>query len=367
MVRQWLVDHGIDSERIGHSPDKAWFTFHARVEEAEALLTTEFHEYEHLDAGSLVPSCEQYHLPKHISPHVDYITPGIHLPAPATLKGGRNGKVKRQVAPRSASTISQRDQTEAGVYKSDLSICDREVTPACIAALYQIPPAPDSVHPNNSLGIYASDLEFWVQCDLDAFFTNYTNIPNGTHPIAANIDGGQQTVEDLKNAGGEITMDLTLSYPIVYPQTIVDFQVDDFIYQSKLRLPKPVIFGFNTFLDALDGSYCNFTAYNQTGNGPVDPIYPDPMGGWQGELECGTKLPTNVISVSYGTQEADVSLSYQKRQCLEFLKLGLQGVSILFASGDSGAGNFPPEYAIGASGCLGVKGDIFNPVRLQRF
>ena len=46
--------------------------------------------------------------------------------------------------------------------------------------------------------------------------------------------------------------------------------------------------------------------------------------------------PTNVISLSYGGQEADLPISYQKRQCLEYLKLGLQGVSFLFASGDSG-------------------------------
>jgi tripeptidyl-peptidase-1 len=51
---------------------------------------------------------------------------------------------------------------------------------------------------------------------------------------------------------------------------------------------------------------------------------------------CGIFQPTNVISVSYGGQESDVPISYQKRQCLEYLKLGLQGVSILFASGDAG-------------------------------
>lgn len=51
---------------------------------------------------------------------------------------------------------------------------------------------------------------------------------------------------------------------------------------------------------------------------------------------CGVFNPTNVISLSYGGQESDVPISYQKRQCLEYMKLGLQGVSFLFASGDSG-------------------------------
>jgi hypothetical protein len=45
---------------------------------------------------------------------------------------------------------------------------------------------------------------------------------------------------------------------------------------------------------------------------------------------------TNVISISYGGQEADLPESYQTRQCAEFMKLGMQGVSIVLASGDSG-------------------------------
>ena len=51
---------------------------------------------------------------------------------------------------------------------------------------------------------------------------------------------------------------------------------------------------------------------------------------------CGVYKPTNVISLSYGGQEADIPVSYQQRQCLEYMKLGLQGVSFLYASGDSG-------------------------------
>ena len=85
-------------------------------------------------------------------------------------------------------------------------------------------------------------------------------------------------------------------------------------------------------------SYCSFSAYNETGNDPtLDQAYPDPnIGGWAGELMCGTYKPTNVISLSYGGQESDLPITYQKRQCLEYMKLGLQGVSFLFASGDSG-------------------------------
>jgi hypothetical protein len=60
---------------------------------------------------------------------------------------------------------------------------------------------------------------------------------------------------------------------------------------------------------------------------------------------CGVYKPTNVISLSYGGQESDVPISYQKRQCLEYMKLGLQGVSFLFASGDSGVSSKSSKFS----------------------
>lgn len=69
--------------------------------------------------------------------------------------------------------------------------------------------------------------------------------------------------------------------------------------------------------------------------------------------------PTNVISASYGQAEADLPMNYTKRQCNEFMKLGLQGHSILFASGDYGVASFPGDGS--PNGCLGPEGKIFNP------
>jgi tripeptidyl-peptidase-1 len=74
---------------------------------------------------------------------------------------------------------------------------------------------------------------------------------------------------------------------------------------------------------------------------------------------CGVFKPTNVISASYGESEQDLPIDYTKRQCNEFLKLGLQGVSIIFASGDYGVASYPSDG--GANCCLGPEGKIFNP------
>ena len=77
--------------------------------------------------------------------------------------------------------------------------------------------------------------------------------------------------------------------------------------------------GFNTLLDAMDGSYCHSCAFGECGDlVDVDPIYPDPAkGGYKGKLQCGVFDPPNVIALSYAGQEADVPIAYQKRQCNE--------------------------------------------------
>lgn len=68
-----------------------------------------------------------------------------------------------------------------------------------------------------------------------------------------------------------------------------------------------------------------------------------------------------MISISYGGQEADLPASYQQRQCNEFMKLGMQGVSIVLASGDSGVAG--PSGDDNSDGCLGT-GQIFS-VRIK--
>lgn len=136
---------------------------------------------------------------------------------------------------------------------SDLSTCDVAITPACLAALYQIPePAPSNVTTNNTMGIYESELEYWEQEDLDLFYTNFTTrIPNGTHPIDVDIDGAVATSPNVSLAGGEAELDLMMAYPIIYPQTITVYDEDDLFYQSEVN--QTYTWGFDDLLDAFDG------------------------------------------------------------------------------------------------------------------
>jgi tripeptidyl-peptidase-1 len=131
---------------------------------------------------------------------------------------------------------------------------------------------------------------------------------------------------------------------IVYPQTTTDFQTDG----TQFSKSRPGI--FNNFLDAIDGSYCTYTYENETGDNPaIDPVYP------AGKHDCGTLSPTNVISLSYGLAESHYPMNYQIRQCNEFMKLALQGVTVVAASGDSGVTDQ------GSCQSAGGTNNIFSP------
>lgn len=169
------------------------------------------------------------------------------------------------------------------------------------------------------------------------------------------IDGAKAPNSVLE-AGSESDLDFQISYPIIWPQNSILFQTDDMVYENNYTSQ-----GFlNNFLDAIDGSYCTYSAYGETGNSDLDLPYPDTTaGGYKGQLQCGVYKPTNVISISYGAAEADLPISYQRRQCDEYMKLGLQGVSVIVASGDSGVAGRNGDPT--PHNCLGEDGKVFAP------
>lgn len=318
-VRDWISSVLGEKKRITHTDNKAWLAFDASVAELESLLHTEYREHHHETSGTVSIACDQYHVPSSLKDHVDYITPGVkgvdvHSSElkKRSWKPGHHGP--GYGGPPGWQPPKQRPAPHMPKNDTELETCDVAITPACIQALYHFKPLPPDaeVSPSNSMGIFEEG-DFYSQQDLNSFFTNFTSyIPNGTHPTLDSIDGGMAPV-NISEAGGESDLDFELSIPIIYPQTTTLYQTDDLYYALGGNGTQTGI--FNTFLDAIDGSYCTYSAYGETGNDPtLDPTYPDPHG-YEGQLMCGVYKPTNVISISYGEQEQDLPAFYQKRQC----------------------------------------------------
>lgn len=207
--------------------------------------------------------------------------------------------------------------------------------------LYNIPLGTEAA-PNNSLGIFGAG-DAYQAADLSNFFSKLASfIPNGTKPSVDIINGAPPTPgEEIQ---GEQILDLSMAYPIAYPQNIHIFQNPGVIFGSGLG---------NNFLDAVDSSYCHYDG----GDDPnLDPQYPQ-FQGFQGPAMCGVYNITNVLSISFATDESLLGIHYVQRQCHEWMKLALQGVTVLVASGDTGV-----QGNMGCSASQTAEGGAFNPL-----
>ncbi|TVY85524.1 Tripeptidyl-peptidase sed1 [Lachnellula suecica] len=334
-VRDWLHDAGINTERHTVSAGKGWLKFHASVEELESLLSTQYHVFEHLSTKETHIGCDDYHLPVGIAPHIDFITPSVST----ILLGDKAKKQKRNNGFKSDAFQPHTEPAPFTGKLGDLELpCHVAVTPACLRKLYGIPRGSTSVA-GNQIGIFEEG-DFYNQADLDLTFEALARyVPAGSHPTLKGIDGGTAPLPPYD--GTESLLDISIILPLIHPQQAFLFQTDDLkeVYVTEY-LNENGGFG-NTFLDALDASYCTF----EGGDDPIDPQYPDtgpsneswiPAGTWDNPEMCGAYKPTNVLSISYGVGENAYSRFYLNRQCLEFLKLGLQGTTVVYASGDSG-------------------------------
>lgn len=87
------------------------------------------------------------------------------------------------------------------------------------------------------MGIFEAELQYWDQLDLDLFFTNFTHwIPNGTHPVDNNVDGGVAQTANVSEAGGESMLDLEVSKP--YFTMTADVKAERY---DSLRTPSYIL------------------------------------------------------------------------------------------------------------------------------
>ncbi|KAL2150385.1 hypothetical protein VTH82DRAFT_6948 [Thermothelomyces myriococcoides] len=392
-VKRWLVSAGVDERRISQSANKQWIQFDAPIYELEELLVTRYHVFENVETGVQNIACSEYHVPHDVSHHIDYITPGIKLVTGGgekrianlevdrrSLVAGLTGKDRAAV-----QTTSHRGGGGGGGQGKDkpgptddpviddspfrvTGPCSEEITPQCIRAQYQIPKGRKAAR-GNELGIFQGLGQHYSQEDLDNYWKYVAPwVPRGTHPELRSINGALGPTNDTLNAGEEADLDFQIAIPLIWPQKTVLFQTDDEWYQQEQKRPDTRYPGFfNTFFDAIDGSYCHMTAFNMTGNCVApecrDPEYPNPhatpeQGGYAGELMCGRHRPTSVVSISYSGNEDAWPASYMRRQCLEVLKLALQGVTVVESSGDFGVGGARFDSR---AGCLGPDRAVFSP------
>lgn len=325
-VKEWLGENDIPASRVSHHRNN-WLEVNVTAQEAEQLLHAEYFVHENVHDGREKAACDEYYIPKALQGHIDFITPTVHFDS-NTQREKKRKRTKRALPECHDNIIRPAIipclTCAPGMNPSDpetyIGDCAKSVTPACLRALYGLPD-PDTIKPFTDARVPLGLVEFSPASqyppDLDDFFIKYTGSCYGKgQPRHISINGGVP-YPDPENHPEHFTEpdgDIEIAWSIVYPNDVAIYQIGDGG-------------SFDSFLDALDGTYCD------SGGGP---------GTNASNPQCGSASGrdlADVISISWTNGEADFSPRYLERQCNEFGKLGTLGVTVLAASGDSGVGN----------------------------
>ncbi|KAJ3959513.1 hypothetical protein N0V92_003900 [Colletotrichum tropicale] len=294
---KWLNSAGIPRSSISVSSDGSRIFFNTTVERAEQLIDATFYSYS--KDNSIQLATKSFRLPVHISSNIDAVLPGIDL-------GGVPSAVAKAKPFNMLSTTTFKPQSPA----SQELDCFKYMTPECYRSLYNMPSTNAVVAPSqNSLGIYQPAWVSWLPEDLDGFFSRFHPGLVGQRPKVLPINGGYLQ-DDVKMWPSKLESNLDHEYTmsLISPLPVTNIQVGDQFLGGNL----------NTMLAAFSKEYC------LTGLDPnFDPVYSNTRPGGYNSSGCGVYDPPSVISVSYVYNEATFSEGYLRRQCLEYLKLGM--------------------------------------------
>jgi tripeptidyl-peptidase-1 len=326
-VTTWLGASNITKSQLSRSRSGGWLLANVTVRDAQDLLQTRYHLYTAPGGAKTRLACEEYSLPDAIREYVDFIMPTVHLGAAPALtippSSRRKSKKLQEEAKDHRQSRTARhfagSETETNI-SFPLSTCSEHTTPDCLRAMYGIPRSNTS-HPNNTFGIFQTTWSSWLPNDLDAFFGQFSPSLVGKRPAMTPVDGGYwQDSYQVSFFNQEADVDFEYAMSLTAPQVVTNYEVGDQFESGTV----------NSMLAAFDNTYCG------TLNTTLDGSWPDPHPGGYESSDCGTLRPASVISLSYAWDESSFTPAYLRRQCIEFLKLGLQGVSVITSSADCG-------------------------------
>ncbi|KAI9451820.1 subtilisin-like protein [Lactarius psammicola] len=307
LVHSWLAHHGVESSSISASHGGGWLTVTGvPVSQANELLGASYQLYRRAGTSDTpIIRTISYTLPTILHAHIQTV-------APTTFFAFRD--TPRQTAHR--HSVGATEASASVTSREPLSMLSsreeepKAIVPEILRWLYKtflyVPLAKD----RNVLAVAAFHDEFASPTDLTVFMSTFRQQAMDATFKVEKVNGGGY---DPRKPGVEANLDMQYAQAIAYPTQHVFYSIG----------------GEMTWM---------------THNG--EPVQTDRYLTWLKYLLKKKKIP-QTITVSFGIEERELPRQYALSLCLLFAKLGLRGVSVLFASGDDGVG---PEDCNDASG-----------------
>ncbi|TQV92728.1 hypothetical protein V2A60_009193 [Cordyceps javanica] len=287
-VYKWLSSHGVDAGQI----DSGFVTVSVSVDQAQKMLNTDYGVYTQVATGRETVRTTSYSLPQYVHGAIDMIQP-------TTLFSDLGLSTRNMILD---------DYTPSAIQARADDVCDREGSSTkCLRQNYNIH-GYNASSGKTTFGITGFLGEVPDPISLSNYLKKYdSDIPSNTSFRVETINNGPSQPGGV----GEADLDVQISVALVHP-------IETVFYSTGGSPPT-------------------------TGPGGEQN---EPYLDWL-QYTLALEHPSRTYSISYGDDEPTVPTDYADTVCEQFLKLAARGVSILTASGDSGAG--------GNSACQGDK------------
>ncbi|KAH8993911.1 subtilisin-like protein [Lactarius akahatsu] len=284
LVETWLRHHGVSPSNVSTSHGGNWLTVTGvPVSTANELLGASYQLYRYAGTNETILRTVGYALPVALHVHVQTVAPTTYFGSPLTPRERPRGHRGRAVAALS---------TRGGL-----------VTPSFLRRLYNSATYQPVATHQNTIGVTGFQGQYVGDEDLEKFMRLFrSDARNPTFLVIDINDSGY----DPKMPGSEANLDMQYTQGIAWPTPHVFYSIgglaEEFIPDS-------------------------FTPVNTN----------EPYLRWLDTMIRQEDIP-QTISTSYGGNEQTFPPDYAKSVCELFGQLGARGVSMLFASGDSGVG-----------------------------
>ncbi|KAI9451818.1 subtilisin-like protein [Lactarius psammicola] len=306
LVYSWLTHHGVESSSVSASHGGGWLTVTGvPVSQANELLGASYQLYRRAGTSdTAILRTISYALPTILHAHIQTVAPTTFFAFRDTpRKTAHRHSVGAAEAPAKATS---REPLSVLLSREEPKV----IVPETLRWLYKtflyVPIATD----RNVLGVAAFNNEFASQTDLTLFMSKYREGATDATFEVEQVNGGGY---DSSQPGFEANLDMQYAQAIAYPTPHVFYSIGG-------QMTRMVDSG--------------------------EPSENDQYLAWLKYLFKKRKIP-QTITVSFGAEEKTLPPQYTGSLCLLFAKLGLRGVSVLFASGDDGVG---PEDCRDSSG-----------------
>ncbi|KAK0461797.1 tripeptidyl peptidase A [Desarmillaria tabescens] len=305
-VDAWLSSYGLPESEYIRSSAKDWLTINIPVSLAEKLLDTEYHVWRHAESGEYIVRTTSYSLPPHLHDHIDVIQPTTIF---SRMMGFRSTIHDFDASPAAMKVLNgtTTDLDSGAIIDNS---CKYAITLNCLEQLYNAANYNATDQSKNGIGITGYLEEYANDQDLQSFYGEQRPEAQGSQFGVVLINGGQNP-QNVSQAGAEANLDVQFAFGLSFP-------IKSTFYSTAGRPP--------------------FIPPYQTSNSSAPSNTNEPYAEWLDYMLDQEDLPAT-ISTSYGDEENTVPLDYARRICQGFAQLGVRGISLLFASGDSGVGN----------------------------